>query len=583
MAKSAYKPAYTSSWALIIGIDKYENVGPLSCACSDAKAVAHDLKTLFGFPDTQITILLNEEATQNTIRKRFLGFAKEATSQDDRLLVFYAGHGYTHHGNRGEVGFLVPVDGSIEDLSSLVRWDDLTRNAELIAAKHILFVMDACYGGLALTRGVSGGSVRFLQGIMLQRFSRQVLTAGKGDEVVADEGGPVPSHSIFTGHFLEALEGKAANADGIITANTVMAYVYEHVARDPHSRQTPHFGFLDGDGDFIFQAPCLESLVIEETKGKDILFEVPAISVPQDSEPLDLAQSIKRLLADSSQRIRLHDTVVMQIRHVLAATNEEEFPVQTRDVTPEEVAERLEKYEAAMANMIVTMLCLSHWAEGQQTHLIEKCISRLTDHFEATSGRTIWLNLRWYPAMLLLYAGGLGSLAAQKYDNLATALLSRISSLMEPDREESAVLVIGKAGLELTRTDAFKLLPGHEKQYVPRSEYLYKELQPLVDDVLFLGKSYESLFDRYEVLQALVYADLHESEARRIWGPIGRFGWKYAGTEGELNPFTRIIAEAARQKEKWPPLQVGLFRGSYERFSEVATAYEGLLKGLNWW
>jgi hypothetical protein len=35
-------------------------------------------------------------------------------------------------------------------LSGLIRWDELTRNADLITAKHMLFVMDACYGGLAL-------------------------------------------------------------------------------------------------------------------------------------------------------------------------------------------------------------------------------------------------------------------------------------------------------------------------------------------------------------------------------------------------------------------------------------------------
>ncbi len=578
MVGSVYRPEYTNSWALVIGIDRYRHVPRLSCACNDAKAVAHALKTLFGFPDNQITVLLDEDASGEAIRRHFLSFAREATSHDDRLLVFYAGHGYTHSGNRGDVGFLIPVDGSTENLSSLVRWDDLTRNAELIAAKHVLFVMDACYGGLALTRGVSGGSVRFLQG-MLQRFSRQVLAAGKADEVVADEGGPIPNHSVFTGHFLQALQGGAAYENGIITANTVMAYVYDHVARDPHSRQTPHFGFLDGDGDFIFQAADLESPANQETKREDTLFEIPAVDVPQDDAVPHSTESIKDLLADSNKRIRLHDTIVAQIRRVLMATNEGEFPVHTQDVTGIELAERLKKYEAAMADMIVTMLCLSYWGEGQQTRLIEKCISRLTDHFEATSGRTIWINLKWYPTMLLVYAGGLGSLAAHRYDNLATVLLSQV----EPEREESAVLVVGEAGLQLTRTEAFKLLPGHEKQYVPRSEYLYEALQPIVDDVLFLGKSYESVFDRYEVFQALVYADLNESRKGRIWGPIGRFGWKYENTEGAKNPFTSVVTEAARQKEHWPPIQAGLFHGSYDRFIEVATKYDELLKGLHWW
>ncbi|MCL5236691.1 MAG: hypothetical protein M1353_02420 [Nitrospirae bacterium] len=106
---------------------------------------------------------------------------------------------------------------------------------------------------------------------MLQRYSRQVITAGKADEVVADAGGPIPGHSVFTGHLLQGLEGNAATPDGIITANGVMAYVYERVAKDLNSDQTPHFGFIDGDGDFIFTAPMLTSISKEHEKDEDVL------------------------------------------------------------------------------------------------------------------------------------------------------------------------------------------------------------------------------------------------------------------------------------------------------------------------
>jgi hypothetical protein len=102
---------------------------------------------------------------------------------------------------------------------------------------------------------------------MLQRYSRQVLTAGKADEVVADAGGPIPNHSVFTDHFIQGLQGKAATGDGVITANGVMAYVYDRVAKDLHSQQTPHYGFLDGDGDFIFKAPSLNELTETDRLG----------------------------------------------------------------------------------------------------------------------------------------------------------------------------------------------------------------------------------------------------------------------------------------------------------------------------
>ena len=257
MDSTFYSPSYENSFALIIGINNYLNASPLGYAVNDAKAVADMLKENFDFQNGNIKLLLNESATKNEIMSSFMSYANSGVSQNDRIFVFFAGHGMTQTGRRGEVGFLVPHDGNLNNLSTLIRWDDLTRNAELIAAKHIFFVMDACYGGLAITRSLSSGSIRFLKD-MLQRYSRQVLTAGKANEVVADAGGPIPNHSVFTGHFLQALQGKAATSDGVITANGVMAYVYDRVAKDLHSQQTPHYGFLDGDGDFIFNAPSMK-------------------------------------------------------------------------------------------------------------------------------------------------------------------------------------------------------------------------------------------------------------------------------------------------------------------------------------
>src|SRR5205085_7845529 len=197
MAHPTYSSSYRNSWALVIGIDAYRHVSPLGFAASDARAIAKLLEDQFAFEPSRISLLLDDDATIEAIRNRFFAYTKEVVEPDDRIIVFFAGHGHTVHGNRGEVGFLVPVDGRPDDFNSLVRWDELTRNADLIPAKHILFLMDACYGGLALVRGPSTGSMRFM-GDMLRRHARQVLTAGKADETVADGGGVRPGHSIFT-------------------------------------------------------------------------------------------------------------------------------------------------------------------------------------------------------------------------------------------------------------------------------------------------------------------------------------------------------------------------------------------------
>jgi len=124
--------------------------------------------------------------------------------------------------------------------------------------------------------------------------------------------------------------------------------------------------------------------------------------------------------------------------------------------------------------------------------------------------------------------------------------------------------------LELTRADAWKVLPGYERKHTPQSEYLFDTLRPVLEDLLFLGQSYEEQFDRYEILRALIYADITDGG----WAPIGRFGWKHASRTHEGSPYNALRSEAEKQRDKWGPIATGLFQGSYERFNFVATRFE---------
>lgn len=270
-----YRPHYANSWALIIGINDYLHAAPLEIARADAESVAHVLTSDLGFLEANVIKLLDADATRAEIMKRFLAF--ESLASDDRLLVFFAGHGITVDGQRRPMGYLVPVDGHVNDKSTLIRWQELTDSAEIIPAKHVLFIMDACYSGLAIQRATAVGERRFLRE-MLQRRSRQVITAGKTDQPVADGGGPTGHNSIFTGHMLEGLRGKAADESGVLTASHLMDYVYRKVSSDARSNQTPHFGHLDGEGDFILRTPNHEHLT--GGTGTDFLLK-PVVERPE--------------------------------------------------------------------------------------------------------------------------------------------------------------------------------------------------------------------------------------------------------------------------------------------------------------
>jgi len=131
--------------------------------------------------------------------------------------------------------------------------------------------------------------------------------------------------------------------------------------------------------------------------------------------------------------------------------------------------------------------------------------------------------------------------------------------------------------------DGFKMIPGHERNYTPRSDYLFNLLQPILDELLFLEPDYESLFDRFEVLLALEHAEQYASEKHgRLWGPVGRFGLKFH-RQGESSPLHRVVTEAESQGDSWPPIKAGLFKGSVQRFKEIASECSQAVAGLGWW
>ena len=245
---------YRESWAAIIGIDNYANWQKLQYAVHDALGVKDMLIQKYGFKPDHVFTLLDAQATRQNILSLLGDKLGGATVQrEDRVFVFFAGHGATRKLASGrELGYIIPVDADLTNFEgsaiSMTNFQDIS---EAIPAKHVLFVMDSCYSGLALTRGgMPAFSQNYLNEIS-RREARQMFTAGGADQQVADNG--PNGHSVFTWTLLQGLDGRAdLNGDGVITATELAAYVAPAVSALSH--QTPAFGNLPGTegGDFIF-------------------------------------------------------------------------------------------------------------------------------------------------------------------------------------------------------------------------------------------------------------------------------------------------------------------------------------------
>jgi hypothetical protein len=258
---------YNQSWALVVGINDYGNQHPrLANARSDAAAVANLLGTDYKFD--HVYTLYDGEATRDALVEWLRDRLPKQIGPDDRVVIFFAGHGTTRTGSAGQVrGYLIPQNAKADQYSTYIDMDELRDACGFIPAKHILIILDCCFSGVAAvtTRAVPAQiplvfTDSYLKQIT-QRPAWQVLTAGASDELVADSGSR-PGHSAFTSALLAGLEGEAdTNADGIITATELASFVKPAVSRETGSgrarEQTPYFNYLagSGQGDFVFLRP----------------------------------------------------------------------------------------------------------------------------------------------------------------------------------------------------------------------------------------------------------------------------------------------------------------------------------------
>jgi uncharacterized caspase-like protein len=214
----------------------------------DASEVAKALPGL-GFEQSRFDVLLNEQATRAAIGNLFRERARQMNAHD-RVLVFFAGHGEVQNAKGRQEGFLQPYDVDPTNLAfTSLPMSELTELGARLPAKHVLFVLDTCFSGFAAYRGPAAPALDLSR--LTAQDVVQVLTAGSSDQQAAEEGG----HGIFTRHFLEGLEG-GADPDGTgLTAIKLASYVAERVMRDSRNAQTPQYGKLRGEGEFLFRPP----------------------------------------------------------------------------------------------------------------------------------------------------------------------------------------------------------------------------------------------------------------------------------------------------------------------------------------
>ena len=98
---------FRASHAVVIGINGYGNgIPPLLTAVNDARRISQVLEDEFGYA----VRLLTEDVTLAKLSALLGEHLPIEVQADDRLLVYFAGHGIALDGDDGPAGYLVPQD-----------------------------------------------------------------------------------------------------------------------------------------------------------------------------------------------------------------------------------------------------------------------------------------------------------------------------------------------------------------------------------------------------------------------------------------------------------------------------------------
>ena len=191
--------------AMVTGIAEYAELPSVSFADRSAQSFADLVQRQYGITPANLVLLTNQDATGVRWMGRLQTLARRAT-ENDRLIVYYAGHGAPTPS--GKTTILVPQDSSAnipED--SPFRLSEVYKILLSSRAKQILVVLDTCFSGRTddnslIFKDVAPVSITTQSGISPPADPRMTVLTGGGPNDFANALRP-RGHRLFTYHLLK--------------------------------------------------------------------------------------------------------------------------------------------------------------------------------------------------------------------------------------------------------------------------------------------------------------------------------------------------------------------------------------------
>lgn len=234
------KKTSPEDYALIVGVEKYQNIPRADFAERDAATVKEYVKSL-GVPDENIILLTGQRATRTGLAKYVEEWLPRNVKPDSRVYFYYSGHGAPDPADGAS--YLVPYDGDPSFLkSSAYPLSKLYESLATLQSKQVVVMLDSCFSGSGGRSVIAKGLrplVNMKRTAVPENAPISILSASSSDEVTGsmeDQG-----HGLFTYYLLKGLQGEAAKG-GHVDLESLFLFVKKAVssgARLQNREQTP--------------------------------------------------------------------------------------------------------------------------------------------------------------------------------------------------------------------------------------------------------------------------------------------------------------------------------------------------------
>jgi len=251
-----------TNYALIIAVGRYRDsrIDSLRYAENDARKlykVLTDHRTGLFKPEN-VTVLINQEATEKNIKFKFDDMVYKAKQEEDMFLVFYAGHGFTY--SNGSDTYWLTYDtvvgnreGNRIKSTAFSNLALATKLAE-IKANTTIFFIDACFSSGMINKPAS---IRGLETYLGTGKDYVIITSSQADQRSIES--PHLKHGLFSYFLMKGMSGEAdLNSDGLVDVEELWPFIKKGVsklAKDMGVEQHPRRSGSSGGSIYLSRNP----------------------------------------------------------------------------------------------------------------------------------------------------------------------------------------------------------------------------------------------------------------------------------------------------------------------------------------